>query len=254
MAIKASCTKLPRLDLGDDKDNVSKASAAHRHVPAKRSNQEVGTSTALNASCKRACTAKRCPYNDGDEEEDDSEFPLWVEGRVLLVVQRTHHCGWGLFVTHQLQHQLQGAAPTLDHPPVVFKRFDVVTEYRGTPITAEESKRLTESKNDDYVAALPPGSSGDRYVAIDGLRYDELRRLGLPQTGLGSMANDPLGSGQVANVALHATNVVNGTKQPRRRLFLRAIRDIRAGEELRLDYDGAGGLDRAVAAWQPRSE
>lgn len=251
MAIKASCTKLPRLHLEDDKDNVSKASAAHRHVPSKRSNQEVGTSTALNASCKRACTGKRRPYTDGDEEEDDSEFPLWgKEGRVLLDVQRTQHYGWGLFVTHQLQ----GATPTLDHPPVVFKRFDVVSEYRGTLITAEQSRRLTESENDDYVAALPPGSSGDRHVAIDGHRYDELQRLGLPQTGLGSMANDPLGSGRAANVALHATNVVNGTKQPRRRLFLRAIRDLRAGDEVLLDYDGAGGLDRAVAARQPRSE
>lgn len=248
--IVALCPKLPRLDLGDHTKRLVPSFQAETSTGCCSSASHGAPGRPQRPQRASAAAGKRRPYTDGEEEEDDGlAFPCWAGGpprAPLLAVLLTDDCGWGLFVAHpspswdQSCGQLHGATPT----PVVFKSSDVVTEYRGNRITEERSKHLSESRNDAYVAALPPDGSGDGHVAIDGWRYEDLRRLGLPQTGLGSMANDPHGSGRVANVALHATNVVNGTKQPQRRLFLRATRDLRAGDEVLLDYRGAGGLSR----------
>ena len=138
-----------------------------------------------------------------------------------LDVKRSNH-GWGVFVAKG----------------VSFHEGDVATEYCGKRITDTQSAVLRATKRDHYIAAIPK-QKHNKITAIDGFMYDAIVTA---KCGVGSMVNDPLGSGRQANVVLYASRHVAGLVGRDLRLFLLVIRDIHSGDELLLDYMGAGGL------------
>ena len=100
-----------------------------------------------------------------------------------------------------------------------FRRNARITEYAGT----YHASQLSAAR-----VALQTHLAHFRGIFVDGLKEPD------PARGAGSFANDPATAGRY-NVALR-----EGGPTETNKLFLYALRDIRAGEELFLDYGKEG--------------
>lgn len=100
-----------------------------------------------------------------------------------------------------------------------FARGELITEYAGEVLCAEEARKRTERGQFQFLATLAPG-----YKVIEGIREPR------EDCGCASFINH---SATAKNAVLEAKD---DKKLTHKRLFAKALRPIQAGEEVFIDY------------------
>ena len=173
--------------------------------------------------CKKFCFRHAFKYQKNKECIDEKAKPKFLNCGALSSTT----IGNGVEVRKSLIPNAGNGLFTMKP----FLKGEAVTEYDGKVIDNNEAKQLRQIKKDRHIKTVDRNASH-----IDGLNKPILHRGGA------SFANDAMNNALYNTVFCKTEKVIHGLPDLRTgdkvlgRIFLRATRNIAAGEEIYVDY------------------